>query len=83
MLLDESFQEREQRHSDFMPGQFPACLLPDGTWRFGENARRIADDAWSARRNDVARSAQLWDELRSTSAQPRQTKDRHPTPDRP
>jgi hypothetical protein len=40
---------KDQAKSDFERGQYPACLMPDGTWRFGANARRIADAEWGKR----------------------------------
>jgi len=39
------------RRSDYQADQLPAYLLPDGTWRFGKNASRIAESAWAFRKS--------------------------------
>lgn len=50
MSVDAFVHQPDQRHSDFATGQFPAYLLPDGTWRFGANAKKAADAAWADHR---------------------------------
>jgi len=45
MSLDDSFQG-QQHQSEFAPNQFPGYLLPDGSWRYGANAKTLADAAW-------------------------------------
>ena len=46
-----ALNQNEVGRSDYQVDQFPAYLLPDGTWRFGENARRLAESAWAFRRS--------------------------------
>jgi hypothetical protein len=59
-MLPDSFllaHANERQKSDYSPGQYPGYLTPDGTWRFGENAKKIADAAWANR--DRAASHQV------------------------
>jgi len=53
MSLDSSplNHQVDQQHSDFAPNQYPGYLLPDGSWRYGVNAKKIADTAWACRRS--------------------------------
>jgi hypothetical protein len=48
MRSDKTAYDRKtgQNNSDFAPDQYPAYLMPDGSWRFGSNAKKIADAAW-------------------------------------
>jgi len=35
--------------SEYARGQYPGYLTPDGTWRYGVNAKKIAETAWANR----------------------------------
>ena len=49
-MLDSASRNINEQVSDYLLDQFPAYLLPDGTWRFGANAKRLAIAAWARRR---------------------------------
>jgi hypothetical protein len=38
-----------QQASGYAPNQYPGYLLPDGSWRYGPNAKKIAAAAWAPR----------------------------------
>ena len=46
--------EDDLRLSDYAPNQYPSYLLPDGSWRYGVNAKKLADYAWANRRRGFA-----------------------------
>jgi len=41
----------DQLQSGFASDQFPGYLLPDGSWRYGVHAKKIAEAAWACRRS--------------------------------
>ncbi len=49
MLPDRSSRNRQidLQQADFAPNQFPGYLLPDGSWRYGVRAKKIAEMAWA------------------------------------
>jgi hypothetical protein len=49
-VLDSDSRNINEQVSDYLLDQLPAYLLPDGTWRFGANAKRIASGAWARRK---------------------------------
>jgi hypothetical protein len=60
-VSDVAGDQDDFRRSDYQADQFPAYLLPDGTWRFGENARMLAESAWAFRNQPrVSKSATNW-----------------------
>jgi hypothetical protein len=43
----------KQQHSDYAPNQYPGYLMPDGSWRYGVNAKKLAHAAWAKRRGST------------------------------
>jgi hypothetical protein len=52
----------EQQESEFVPNQYPGYLLPDGSWRYGVNAKTIADAAWAGRRSGALDRGACYDD---------------------